>query len=162
MPSVLGASTTQLLHNLSFALKLQPGDELVLSGIDHEANIAAWVDLAARQNLTVKWWRPSELSTNPKLRPEDLKALLSEKTRLVTCTHVSNILGSIHDIKEIAKVVHEVPGAMIIVDGVSYAPHRPIDVKDLGVDFYVFSWYKVSFSSVRLEEDGDSGLSERQ
>jgi selenocysteine lyase/cysteine desulfurase len=68
---------------------------------------------------------------------------LSDRTRLVTCTHVSNILGTIHDIKAIAKVVHEWPKAMLCVDGVAYAPHRPIDVKALDVDFYSFSWYKV-------------------
>jgi hypothetical protein len=62
---------------------------------------------------------------------------------LVTCTHASNILGTIHDIKGIAEEVHKVPGALLCVDAVAYAPHRAIDVKDLGVDFYAFSWYKV-------------------
>ncbi len=69
---------------------------------------------------------------------------MSDKTRLVTCTHVSNILGTIHDIKAIASMVHAVPGAMLCVDGVAYAPHRQIDVKELDVDFYSFSWYKAS------------------
>jgi selenocysteine lyase/cysteine desulfurase len=68
---------------------------------------------------------------------------MTEKTRVVACTHSSNILGTIHDVKAIAEVVHQVPGACLSVDGVAYAPHRPIDVKELGVDFYVFSWYKV-------------------
>jgi selenocysteine lyase/cysteine desulfurase len=68
---------------------------------------------------------------------------MTSKTRFVACTHTSNILGTINDIKAIAAVVHEVEGAMFCVDGVAYAPHRPIDVKDLGVDFYSFSWYKV-------------------
>jgi len=62
---------------------------------------------------------------------------------LVACTHVSNILGTIHDIKGIAEAVHEVKGAMLVVDAVAYAPHRLIDVQDLGADFYAFSWYKV-------------------
>lgn len=69
---------------------------------------------------------------------------MSEKTKLVTCTHTSNILGTIHDIKAIAEEVHKVEGAMLCVDGVAYAPHREIDVKELGVDFYSFSWYKVT------------------
>jgi selenocysteine lyase/cysteine desulfurase len=68
---------------------------------------------------------------------------MSEKTRLVTCTHVSNVLGSIHDIKAFADVVHKVPGAMLVVDAVAFAPHRVVDVKALEVDFYGFSWYKV-------------------
>ena len=69
--------------------------------------------------------------------------MISPKTKLVTCTHTSNLMGTITDIKTIAGIVHEVPGAMLCVDAVAYAPHRPIDVKDLGVDFYAFSWYKV-------------------
>ena len=114
----------------------------MVSSIDHEANIAAWVSLAAAQDLTLKWWTPKN-KENPKLLPEDLKGLLSEKTVLVTCTHASNILGTIQDVRGIADVVHSVPGALFLVDGVAYAPHRKIDVQELGVDFYCFSWYKV-------------------
>lgn len=68
---------------------------------------------------------------------------MTEKTKLVTCTHTSNILGTISDVKAIAKTVHEVPGALFCVDAVAYAPHRAVDVRDWGVDFYSFSWYKV-------------------
>jgi selenocysteine lyase/cysteine desulfurase len=124
---------------------VKPGDELIVSGIDHEANVASWVSLAERDGLKLKWWIPKD-HQNPKLHPEDLKDLLSDRTRLVTCTHASNILGTIHDIKGIAKMVHTIPGAMLCVDAVAYAPHRQIDVKELGVDFYAFSWYKASFS----------------
>ncbi|KAI1394981.1 PLP-dependent transferase [Hypoxylon fuscum] len=138
-----GASTTQLLRNLSFTFQFQEGDEIVVSTIDHEANISPWKDLASRLKLIIKWWKPQEGSTNPKLLSEELKGLLSPKTRLVTCTHASNVLGTINDIKAIAEVVHTVPKAMLCVDGVAYAPHRPVDVKELGVDFYVLSWYKV-------------------
>ncbi|KAI1098014.1 PLP-dependent transferase [Jackrogersella minutella] len=138
-----GPSTTQLLRNLSLTFQFREGDEIVVSGIDHEANIAPWTDLAARLKLVVKWWAPREHSTNPRLLPEELKSLLSPRTRLVTCTHASNVLGTIHDVKAIAGVVHTVPQALLCVDGVSYAPHRPVDVKELGVDFYVLSWYKI-------------------
>ena len=139
---VLGASTTVLFRTLSFALNFPAGSEIIISKLDHEANIAAWVDLAARQNLTVRWW-VSKSSTNPKLEASDLKELLTEKTVLVTCTHASNILGTIHDILAIAEAVHAIPGALLCVDAVAYAPHREVDVKALGVDFYCFSWYKV-------------------
>ena len=139
---VLGSSTTQLFRNLSFALEYPAGSELIISKIDHEANIASWVAMAARQKLILKWWLP-KTKENPKLLASDLKELLSEKTVLVTCTHASNILGTIHDIKAIADAVHTIPGAMLCVDAVAYAPHRRIDVKALGVDFYGFSWYKV-------------------
>jgi selenocysteine lyase/cysteine desulfurase len=143
----LGSSTTQLFRNLSYALEFPAGSELILSKIDHEANIASWVDLATRRNLIIKWWLP-KTKENQKLEASDLKELLSDKTVLVTCTHASNILGTIHDIKAIAEAVHTVPGAFLCVDAVAYAPHRPIDVKDLGVDFYCFSWYKVRSSSL--------------
>ncbi|KAI1645691.1 PLP-dependent transferase [Daldinia loculata] len=139
-----GPSATQLLRNLSYTFPFQPGDEIIISSIDHEANIAPWKDLASRLNLALKWWTPQAKSTNPRLSPADLTTLLSPKTRLVTCTHASNVLGSVHDIKAIAHVVHTaVPEALLCVDGVAYAPHRPVDVKALGVDFYVLSWYKV-------------------
>ncbi|KAK2013985.1 aminotransferase class-V [Colletotrichum eremochloae] len=140
---VFGASTTQLLRNLSHALAFDKGDEIIVSAVDHEANIASWLDLALRQDLTVKWWKPAG-APNPKLTVENLKPLLSEKTRLVALTHASNILGTIHDVAAIAAAVHkETPKGLVCVDGVAYAPHRPLDVQALGVDFYVFSFYKV-------------------
>ncbi|KAK3366955.1 pyridoxal phosphate-dependent transferase [Lasiosphaeria ovina] len=145
---VLSPSTTQLFRNVSYALSsFQPGDEVVISVLDHEANIAPWLDLAERQQLVVKWWHPSPSSSksNPKLAAEDLGRLLSRKTRLVTCTHASNILGTIHDVAGFAQTVRASasPDALVAVDAVAYAPHRKIDVKALGVDFYSFSWYKV-------------------
>ncbi|KAI0468689.1 aminotransferase class-V [Xylaria cf. heliscus] len=147
---VFGASTTQLFRNVSFALSFAEGDEIVVSSIDHEANIAPWVDLAARHKLVIKWWTPSLSSSsstnpNPQLLPSNLTPLLTSRTRLVTCTHVSNILGNIHPIADIAAAVRAgpAPDALVVVDGVSYAPHRPVDVRALGVDVYAFSWYKV-------------------
>ncbi|OTB14020.1 hypothetical protein K445DRAFT_319558 [Daldinia sp. EC12] len=139
-----GPSATQLLRNLSFTFDFDEGDEIVVSSIDHEANVAPWKDLAARQKLVLKWWTPRARSTNPVLLASELEGLLSPKTRLVTCAHASNVLGTIHDVKTIAETVHRIaPRALLCVDGVAYAPHRPVDVKDLGVDFYVLSWYKV-------------------
>ncbi|KAK2609790.1 hypothetical protein N8I77_003273 [Diaporthe amygdali] len=141
--AVLGASTTQLFRNFASTLNFQPGDEIVISAIDHEANIAPWVDLAKHQDLVLKWWKPAS-ATAPKLLASELTPLLSERTRLVTCTHASNILGTIHDIKAIAAAAHAAnPSALVCVDAVAYAPHRRIDVRALGVDVYAFSWYKV-------------------
>lgn len=135
---VFGASTTQLLRNLVNALQFDKGDEIVVSIIDHESNIAPWLDLAERQGLVVKWWKPETLTGDV----SGLLPLITEKTKLVAVTHASNVLGNVNPIKEIAKVAHE-KGALLSVDGVAYAPYRPIDVADLDVDFYVFSWYKV-------------------
>lgn len=117
--------------------------EIVCSVVDHEANIASWVFLASTLGLNVKWWYPTDSTTNPHLTPESLKPLLTENTCLVTCTHTSNILGTITDIKAIADAVHSIPNALLCVDGVAFAPHRPLDMKALDVDFYSFSLYKV-------------------
>ncbi|PNS21610.1 Cystathionine beta-lyase [Sphaceloma murrayae] len=142
---VFGPSTTQLFRNLSQSLfsHIQPGDEIVLSTLDHEANLASWVHLATLRSATIKWWRPSSPSPNPHLLPSDLRPLLSPRTKLVACTHTSNILGSITDVPSLAALVHEQPHALLVVDAVAYAPHRQVDVQALGVDFYAFSWYKV-------------------
>ncbi|KAL1839015.1 hypothetical protein VTJ49DRAFT_1990 [Mycothermus thermophilus] len=142
---VLGPSTTQLFRNISFALDVSPGDELILSLADHEANITPWLDLASRHNLVVKWWTPNTTDpTNPKLLPSDLAPLLTPRTRLVACTHVSNLLGTIHDIRAICSAAHaHAPNALVCVDGVAYAPHRPVDVREMGLDLYGFSWYKL-------------------
>jgi len=141
---VLGPSTTQLFRNLSQSLydHVTPGTEIIVSKLDHEANIAAWIQLAKDRQAKVIWW-DSPSKQNPQLDPGILKGLLNDKTRLVTCTHTSNILGTINDIRSISATVHTFPDALLCVDAVAYAPHRAVDVKDLGVDFYSFSWYKV-------------------
>ncbi|KAH5523506.1 hypothetical protein HBI52_058680 [Parastagonospora nodorum] len=138
---VLGASTTQLFMNLASALKFKEGDEIILTKMEHETNVKPWLYMAERLKLTVKWWVSSK-EDGLKLTPENLKPLLSSKVKFVACTHVSNILGTIHDVRAIADAVHEA-GALLCVDGVSFAPHRKVDVKAFGVDFYSFSWYKV-------------------
>ncbi|KAF2748236.1 PLP-dependent transferase [Sporormia fimetaria CBS 119925] len=139
---VLGSSTTQLFMNLSSALQIPQGSEIILSKVDHEANVKPWLHMASRLGLEVKWWAPDGSNSAFALTPASLRPLLSEKTKFVACTHASNILGGIHDIRGIADVCHEA-GALFCVDGVAFAPHKAIDVKALGVDFYAFSWYKV-------------------
>lgn len=144
---VFGSATTQLVRNLSTALVVKPGDEIVLSSLDHEAHLAAWVQVAKWKNLKVKWWIPSKnTETNPKLEADDLisQALVTDNTRLVCFTHTSNVLGSITDVSAICKAIKSInPKTLVSVDGVAYAPHAPIDVQAFGVDFYFFSWYKV-------------------
>lgn len=137
---VIGPSSTMLLRILSLCISGQwkEGDEVIVTNTDHEANVSCWTDLKAR-GIQIKIWKANPETLE--LEISDLRKLLSKKTRLVALTHTSNILGSINPIKEIAKIVHKA-GALICVDGVAYAPHRRIDVRDLDVDFYVFSWYK--------------------
>ncbi|KAL7953839.1 putative NRPS-like enzyme [Trichoderma compactum] len=141
-----GPSTTALLRLLSQALQpyLNSDAEMVCSALCHEAAASSWVYLARSLGITIKWWTPSQdENDSPCLTVDSLKPLLTPKTRLVTCNHVSNVVGTIHPIRELADLVHTIPGCMIVVDGVAWAPHRPVDVKALDVDFYCFSWYKV-------------------
>jgi len=137
---IIGPSSSMLLRILSICIskQWQEGDEVIVTNTDHEANVSPSTDLKEK-GIKVKVWKANPESLE--LEINDLKKLLSNRTKLVALTHASNILGSINPIKEIAKTVHKA-GALICVDGVAYAPHRRVDVKKLDVDFYVFSWYK--------------------
>jgi cysteine desulfurase family protein (TIGR01976 family) len=137
---IIGGSTTINMYVLSNAIKslLKPGDEVIVTNQDHEANIGAWRRLADH-GMVIKEWQIN--SNTAELEIDDLKSLLSKKTRIVAVTHCSNIVGSINDLKSIAELVHQYD-AYIVGDGVSYAPHGFPNVKDLGVDFYAFSLYK--------------------
>lgn len=135
-----GASTTQLLRILSLCISQlwSAGDEVVITNCDHAANVECWKSLQ-KNGIKIRTW-----SVNPntlRLELDDLKALLSDKTRLVAVTHVSNVLGTINDIQTIAQLVHQYD-ALVCVDGVAYASHRMLDMQQWGVDFYVFSTYK--------------------
>ncbi|MEM6634750.1 MAG: cysteine desulfurase-like protein [Pseudomonadota bacterium] len=138
---VMGATSTQLFDQLARALvqSWSPGDEVVVTNFDHEANITPWARLAAQGIVVKEWTLPPEAH-----RPDvnDLAELLGPKTRLVAVTHTSNIFGTINPVRQIADMVHAA-GAQICVDGVAYAPHRAVDVQALDVDFYGFSVYKV-------------------
>ena len=137
---IIGASTTMNMYVLSNAMKhfLEPGDEIIVTNQDHEANIGAWRKLK-NSGAIIKEWKINP--HNAELEIEDLKKLISKKTKIVAVTHCSNIVGSINNLKVIAEIVHE-NNAYIIGDGVSYAPHGFPDVKDLDIDFYTFSLYK--------------------
>ncbi len=138
---VEGPNTTILLRFLSEAMtgRLRPGDEIILTNVDHEANIGPWLKHQER-GVAIKWWRCDPETFELDL--ETLKGLMSERTRLVCVTHASNILGTINPIAEIADIVHGA-GAELVVDAVAYAPHRAIDMQALKADYYVFSVYKV-------------------
>ena len=137
---IIGGSTTINMYVLSNAMKsfIKPGDEIIVTNQDHEANIGAWRKLENIGAIIKEWKINTE---NAELEISDLKKLLSNKTKIVAVTHCSNIVGSINDLKKIAELVHE-NNAYLIGDGVSYAPHGFPDVKDLDVDFYTFSLYK--------------------
>ena len=138
---VLGSSSTMLARTIAQALRplFEPGDEVIVTNLDHETNVSGWRTLADH-GVEIKEWalRPDTLT----LELEDLEPLLTNRTRLVAFTHCSNIVGTIHDAAAIVRRVHEA-GAWTCVDGVAYGPHRRIDVKALDTDFYFASLYKI-------------------
>jgi len=137
---IIGGSTSINLYVLSNAMKysIKPGDEVIVTNQDHEANISPWRRLS-EVGAIIKEWK-----INPKtaeLEIESLENLLTNKTKIVAVTHCSNIVGTINNLKKISEIAHK-KNAVVIGDGVSYAPHGFPDVKELGVDFYTFSLYK--------------------
>lgn len=135
-----GPSTTQNTYVLAqaFLRRLKPGDEIIVSEQEHEANAGAWRRLADH-GMTVTIW-PIDPDTG-QLDPGDLAALLTERTRIVAVTHCSNVVAEIHDIPVLSRLAHGA-GAILVVDGVSYCPHGLPDVDALGADIYLFSTYK--------------------
>jgi cysteine desulfurase family protein (TIGR01976 family) len=137
---VFGANMTTLTYNFSRALgrDLQPGDEIVVSRLDHDANISPWLALAEK-GVEIRWadFDP----TDCRLNMDSLSSLLSEKTKVVAVGYASNAVGTINPIKTIAAMAHGV-GALLWVDAVHFAPHRAIDVQEIDCDFLVCSAYK--------------------
>jgi len=140
---ILGPNMTTLTYRLADTLSRNwgPADEVVVSRLDHDANIRPWVQAAARSGATVRW---AEVDVSAAELPAAQYAdLLSERTRLVAVTAASNIVGTRPDLAAIAAAAHEV-GALCYVDGVHATPHVPVDVSALGADFYATSAYKWS------------------
>jgi cysteine desulfurase family protein (TIGR01976 family) len=135
-----GMNATSFLRLLSLAIgrTLQPRNEIVVTDLDHEANIATWLQLE-REGATIVWWRMRE---DNNLHVEDLAPLLTSKTRLVACTVVSHALGSIVDVASVAKLAHAA-GAEVVLDSVHYAPHALTDVQAFDCDYLVCSGYKI-------------------
>ena len=135
------ASTSQNSYVVAQALRdyLSPGDEIIVTNQDHEANIGVWRRLEA-QGVVIREWRVNPQTAE--LEDAGLDALLNEKTRVVAFTHCSNIVGSINPVRQWADKIHTV-GALAFVDGVSYAGHGLPDLEALGADIYFFSLYKV-------------------
>ena len=138
---VLGPSTSVLCQMLADAYRphLAERPEIIIAETGHESNVGPWVKLQ-HFGAKIVWWKVDPSSYECSL--EELKSLVSEKTLMVALPHVSNLLGQIVDLKQIVTIAHS-QGAKVIADGVAYAPHRAIDVADTGVDWYVFSNYKV-------------------
>ncbi|MBC7609823.1 MAG: cysteine desulfurase-like protein [Polaromonas sp.] len=138
---VMGGSTTSLMFQLTQAIlpDIQPGDEIIVTNTDHEANIGGWTRLQTA-GAVLKIWEVNPLSLALDL--QDLERLLSPQVKWVAMTHASNVLGTINPVAKVADMAHAV-GARLCVDAVAYAPHRLVDVQASGADIYVFSFYKV-------------------
>lgn len=118
---------------------LKAGDEVVLTALEHHANIVPWQMLRDEKGIVL---RIVPVTQEGEVRLEDVKSALSPKTKLVSFAHVSNVLGTILPVKEIVKLAHDA-GALALVDGCQSVPHMPIDVRALDPDFFVFSGHKL-------------------
>ena len=118
---------------------VKPGDEIVLTVLEHHSNIIPWQLLARRTGAKLRY---VELDEQGRLRLDMLPELLTERTKVVAFSHVSNALGTVNPVKRIAAAAHDV-GALVVVDGAQGAVHAKVDVQDLGVDCYAFSGHKM-------------------
>ncbi|HSR68574.1 MAG TPA: cysteine desulfurase-like protein [Acidobacteriota bacterium] len=136
-----GANMTTLTFHLSRSLahEIGPGDEIVLSRLDHDANVAPWMLLARDTGATLRWidFDPQDCT----LDLEQAASLINSKTRLLAVGYASNASGTVHDVRRLADWARQA-GALSFVDAVHYAPHGPIDVKEIGCDFLACSPYK--------------------
>ncbi|MBG6114048.1 MULTISPECIES: cysteine desulfurase-like protein [unclassified Polaromonas] len=138
---VMGSASTSLMFLFTQALLpgIRPGDEIIVTNTDHEANIGCWTRLE-KAGAVIRFWNVNLDSLALDLA--DLQQLLNPRTRWVAMTHASNILGTVNPVAKVAELVHQA-GARLMVDAVAYAPHRLVDVQASGADAYVFSFYKV-------------------
>ncbi|MEU9011943.1 cysteine desulfurase-like protein [Streptomyces sp. NPDC048479] len=138
---VFGRSATQLTYDFSrtLAKTWSPGDEVVVTRLDHDSNIRPWIQAAATAGATVRW-ADFDPATG-ELTADDIRSVLSERTRLVAVTAASNLIGTRPAVPEIARLAHE-SGALLYVDGVHYTAHASVDIGRLGADFFTCSPYK--------------------
>lgn len=144
---VFTKSSTEALNLIAYSIgsapsgnrfHLQPGDEIVVTEMEHHANLIPWQQLAKRTGALLKWF---EVDQAGRLDLSDIKKVITERTKVVAVTHQSNVLGTINPLTEIVKRAHEV-GAVFILDACQSVPHMPVNVKDLDIDFLVFSAHK--------------------
>jgi cysteine desulfurase/selenocysteine lyase len=118
---------------------LKAGDEILLSEMEHHANIVPWHFLRERLGVTLKF---TPVTDDGRLDMDAFQSLLTERTKVVALTHMSNVLGTVNPVVELARMAHDA-GAIVLLDGCQAVVHQPVDVKALDVDFYVFSGHKL-------------------
>jgi len=139
---VFTRNTTEAINLVAYAWgreNIGPGDEIVLTEMEHHSNLVPWQRLAQETGATVKYIRVADDGT---LALNDLDSFIGERVKLVAVTHVSNALGTINPVEEIVAAAHR-RGAVALVDGAQSAPHMPVDVQALDCDFYAFSAHKM-------------------
>ena len=139
---LLNSGTTEGINTISYgwaAPRLKAGDEIILSVMEHHANIVPWHFLRERQGVVLKWVEPNKAG---ELNPDDILNLITPKTKLIAITHMSNVLGTVVDVKKICEAVKN-DDIAVLVDGSQSAVHLPIDVKDLGCDFFAITGHKL-------------------
>ena len=139
---VMNSGTTEGINMIAHGWampRLEAGDEIVLSVMEHHANIVPWHFLRARQGVNLVW---VDVDANGDLDPGRVIDAIGPRTKLVAITHLSNVLGTVVDVKTIADAARE-RGVAVLVDGTQSVVHMPVDVTDLGVDFYAFSGHKL-------------------
>jgi len=136
---VFTKNTTEAVNLVAYTMKASPGDEILITEMEHHANLVPWQQLCERTGATLRW-----LSVTPdgRLNLDDLDTLLTERTKLVAVTHQSNVTGTIPPVAEIARAAHD-KGALVLADAAQSVPHQPVDVAALGVDFLAFSGHKM-------------------
>ncbi len=120
-------------------LHLGPGDEVLVTEMEHHANLVPWQQLCERTGATLRWFR---VTPEGRLDTDDIDTLITGRTKIVAVTHQSNVTGTIPPVAEIARAAHE-QGALVLADGAQSVPHQPVDVAALGVDFLAFSGHKM-------------------
>ena len=135
-------NTTEALNLVAQAwgrANIRPGDEIVLSEMEHHSNLVPWQLLAQEKGANLKFFR---IDDNGEIDPGQIEDLIGERVKVVSLTHMSNVLGTINPVELAAKQAHEV-GALMVVDGAQSVPHLPVDVAELGCDFLAFSGHKM-------------------
>jgi len=134
--------TTESINLLAFSFgeaMVKEGDEVVVSAMEHHSNIVPWQMMCERKGAQL---RVIPMTDDGELQLEALEGLLNEKTRIVCCTQVSNVLGTVNSVKEVVRMAHE-KDIPVLIDGAQSVPHMKVDVQDLDCDFFAFSGHKV-------------------
>ncbi len=136
---VVTSNATHALNEVALSLDFRPGDEVVVSSLEHSSNILPWKRLAKKVGINLVWYKPGKSGF---FDLDAFEQVLTPKTRLVTLTYVSNVLGSIVPVEDVARICRE-RNILYLVDASQAAPHLPIDVKRIGCDFLAFSGHKM-------------------